>query len=155
MAASKRFIHRTLHAAWLSFAAVIIVFALLVSVTRLLFPLLQDYKTDLEQIISNQIGRQVTLGKISAEWIGLWPSMHFTDVTIYSADKQQAWIRLADLRATIDIYSTLTQGAPSIRSIRAEGLDLEAKRTSRVRLDINGETFHLQESSAEHQQSVK
>jgi len=136
---------------WISLAILVILFAVVVSISRMLIPLLSDYKTDLEQIASQQLGRSIKVGSIDAEWIGFWPDIHLSEVKIQSSETSETWLQIKDAWLSLDLLSFFQNGYIDTQRVEIEGLQLNIKRKDDVLYTINGEAFRLDQSSPEGQ----
>ncbi len=114
-------------------------------------PLLADYKTDLEQIASQQLGRSIKVGSIDAEWIGLWPDIHLSEVKIQSRSDSEAWLQVDNVWLTLDLLSFFNKGHLDTERVKIKGLQLNIQRKDDVLYMINGEPFRLDQSSPEDQ----
>lgn len=56
----------------------------MVQLGREAFPLLNEYREDISQIIGKRLGVKITIGHLSAKWKGLRPQMDLHDVTVTS-----------------------------------------------------------------------
>ena len=77
-----RLLSNLLYRLWLVTATIIILIAVLISISRLLLPLSNDYKPEIESWLSEQTGRNITIGEIRSNWKTLGPSLTLHDVEI-------------------------------------------------------------------------
>ena len=122
---------------WTSLAIIIILFALLVSISRMLMPLLADYRLDLEQLASEQLGRPVKVDSIDAEWVGLWPSIHLSGVHIQSQADSKDWLQVSNVWLSLDLLSLVRKGQLDTRQVRIDGLQLDVHRIKEAVYVIN------------------
>ncbi len=113
---------------WAATAAFVIGLALLVSVARLLLPLLDHYRVELQQFASAQVGRQVDIGEISAGWHGLHPDLRFRDVRVLTADGSQTWLSMREVRASVNIFDSLRRRRFETGQISLVGGSLDIAR---------------------------
>ncbi len=113
---------------WATTAALVIGLALLVSVARLLLPLLDHYRVELQQVASAQVGRQVEIGGISAGWQGLHPDLRFRDVRVLTADGLQTWLSMREVRASVNIFESLRRRRLETGQISLVGGSLDIAR---------------------------
>lgn len=85
--------------AWLfnGLAFVVITLAVLVGIGRLFLPYLAEFKPDLEQRLSAQLGADVRIGSIEASWPGLVPSITLENVTVSQANEPSLTLQTAVL----------------------------------------------------------
>ncbi len=136
---------------WTSLAIIIILFALLVSISRMLMPLLADYRPDLEQLASEQLGRPVKLESLNAEWVGLWPRIHLSGVRVQSKADSKDWLQVSDVWLSLDLLSLLSKGQLDTRRVRIDGLHLDVQRINDAVYVVNGEPFRLDQNSPDDQ----
>jgi len=148
----KIFMQRLLKYTLLSIAALTILFAVLVSVSRMLIPLVADYREELEVIATNALGRTVKVAQISAEWPGLWPSINLTDIKIYSNQVEKIWLQIPAAKISLNPVYYLRKGKVDATRIDLSGMKLDMERLSEKQLAINGEIFNLDVSSPDNQQ---
>lgn len=74
---------------WGILFTLIIAVAVMVQLGREAFPLLNDYREDISQIIGKRLGVKLTIGRLSAKWKGLRPQIDLHDVTVSSRDGER------------------------------------------------------------------
>jgi len=151
---SRHFFNQSFKFIWMSLAVLLILFAVIVSASRMLIPLVAEYKHDLEDIASQQLGRPVKVGSINAEWIGLWPSIHLSDVKIQSRSTKNTWLEVDEAWLTLDLLSFISKGYPDTERVKIDGLKLDVQRVDEVAYIVNGELFHLGENSPDDQAAL-
>jgi|GEM_PF-5846479 len=80
---SALMVRKALHSLWLLFATVIIVIALILSLTRLLSPFANSYRPQIVQFASQLMGQPVTISRVSLGWAGFSPILHCNNVIIF------------------------------------------------------------------------
>lgn len=123
---------------WAGTAVLVISLALLVSVARLMLPLLDEYRLELEQIASDQVGRPVKIGEISAGWQGLHPDLRFHDVRILTADGGDTWLAMREVRASLDLIASLRERRLETGQISLVGGSLDIARHSDGSFSVAG-----------------
>lgn len=113
---------------WAGTAAVVITVALAVSIARLLLPFLDHYRVQIEQFASQQIGRTVLIGEISAGWEGLQPDLRLRDVRILNQNGDSTWLSMAEVRASLDVIDSLRHARLETGQIGLVGGSLEIVR---------------------------
>lgn len=149
----KTYLQRFFKYVLLGVAVLTILFAVLVSMSRMLIPLVADYREDLEVLATNALGRSVEVGEISAEWPGLWPSIHLTDIKIHSTQTDQVWLQIPAAKISLNPVHYLGKGRIEATRIDLSGLELELERLNKKQLAVNGEIFNLDVSSPDNQQA--
>jgi len=120
----------------------------------MLIPLVTDYRVELEQVASEQLGRAVSIGAINAEWIGLWPKIHLTDVSIQSKQEQDDWMKVSDVWLSLDFLSLLSKGSLDAERVKINGLNLDIVRKNEKEYLFNGEVFHLDQNNPDDQTNL-
>lgn len=148
MTVLRQFFRRCLSYCWTALAVSVILFAFMVSISRMLIPLLADYKENFEAVATEQLGRSVSIDGIDAEWIGLWPRIHLSGVDIQGVQSTKPWISIADVWLSVDLLSLLTKGHLDAERVRVNGLHLYVHRKKEAVYLINKEPFRLDKSSS-------
>jgi len=153
MIVGKPFFKRCIYLCWISLAVTVILFAFIVSITRMMIPLLADYRQDFESVASRELGRPVTIGNIDAEWIGLWPKIHLSNVNIQGTDARP-FLQATGVWLSVDLLSLLTKGHLDAERVRISGLKLNVQRKKEAVYLINNESFRLDKSSSGDQSAL-
>ena len=139
---------------FISIAGLIILFAVLVSISRMLIPLVADYREDLEVIASNALGRTVEVAKISAEWPGLWPSINLQDIKIHGSQDKSIWLEIPTAKVSLNPLYYLKNRTIDATRIDLSGLRLQLERINENQLVVNNETFDLTIRTPEYQEAL-
>jgi uncharacterized protein (TIGR02099 family) len=78
--------------------------ALFLCLRYLVLPYVENYKPEIEQLASQQIGRQVKIAQLRASWEGFNPRISLRDVVIYDQRAAPA-LRLPEVNTTISWWS--------------------------------------------------
>lgn len=99
----------------------VITLAVLVQLGRALFPVLDDYRSVVEQQLSRQLQVDVGIGSIEALWEGLRPQLHLLDVEV---DNQAggAIFRVRRVDLEINLLATLKDWRLAFRTLTFSGL---------------------------------
>jgi uncharacterized protein (TIGR02099 family) len=98
----------------------VISLAVLVQLGRALFPVLDDYRELAEQQLSEQLGVDIRVGAIQAQWKGLRPRLTLTDVAVYNAG--ETVFVIGTVTAEISLLSSLRDWRLALRRLRFSGL---------------------------------
>lgn len=128
MPPAKRLFQRLLNAIWITFATLVLTAAVLVSVARMLLPLLQDHRSDIERFATEQLGRPVKIGRIDAGWRGLHPELRAVDVQILDPSDGATWLHLNEVQASLDLAASLVHRRVETREIRFVGANIGVVR---------------------------
>jgi len=146
----KHYLKRCIYFCWVSVAVFIILFAFMVSVSRMLIPLLSDYRENFELVATEQLGRKVTIGKIDAEWIGIWPRIHLMNIGVQSKKGDASWVKINDAWVSVDLLSLIRNGQVDAERITVGGLQLNVHRKNEKAYVINNELFQLGEEKTDY-----
>jgi uncharacterized protein YhdP len=84
---------------WYLGVVLFVVAAVAITVFRFWLPALVDRKAEVENFLTNQIGHAVVIEELSAQWQGLYPSLHASKLVLKNAEgKQDAHLSLGELK---------------------------------------------------------
>lgn len=115
----------------------IIATALLVSLVRLLLPVVGQYRSDVEAWINQSVGQPVVIGALAAEWRGLGPSLKLTAVHMRDAE-QRPVAYFEEVNIDIDVVASLLHGRFEPGHITVTGVNLSIVRRQDGSLVIAG-----------------
>lgn len=107
MAKLKRAWYFLLHKLWLLAAVTIVLLATTVSILRFSLPYAEGYKTDIEQLIKQRYGADVSIGSLSADWQSTGPTLLLQQLAVKDS-QQNPLIRITETRVGIDFWGSLT-----------------------------------------------
>ncbi|MSP53023.1 MAG: TIGR02099 family protein [Gammaproteobacteria bacterium] len=87
-----------LHTVYFSFAVLLIIFAVLVSVMRFLTPIAKRYQPDIETWASHTLGKTVVIGDINTGWHNLSPVIELANINVSGSHINSVRISIAVLR---------------------------------------------------------
>jgi uncharacterized protein (TIGR02099 family) len=115
---------RVLRKFWYLGAAIIILAALLVSIMRLLTPVLNDHRADFEKLASDLLKMPVMIREVQVAWHGYSPEIVLYSVTILDPDTQKPKVNLDRLEIDFSIWHTLLDRKIFVRNITLSGMEL-------------------------------
>jgi len=115
-----------------------VLLALLITASRLLLPLVEDYRHELEEKISEQIGKPVTVGKLGAHLRGFYPELVLKEVAVLSVDRKITAARLKEIRVGIGASNLLTRIAIRPLWVTLVGAELTVVREKDDSLSVHG-----------------
>lgn len=121
-------------------AAVIILAALLVSITRLLTPVLNDHRADFEKLASDLLQMPVMIREVKVDWHGYSPEIVLHSVTLLDPDTQKPKINLERLEIDFSIWRTLLDRKVFVRNITLSGMELTITQMSAEEFQIGSLT---------------
>ncbi|CAN5470025.1 YhdP family protein [soil metagenome] len=98
-----------------------------------ILPNIERYKGDVELAISHSIGKQVSIGSISASWQGLSPKLFLGDVVIHDKDGRAA-LSLPGVSATVSWWSVV------VADVRLHHLEIR-KPEMDIERDADGKLY--------------
>lgn len=128
-------IKRTLNILWLSFVGILLLAAVATTVLRLWIPTLADYRHDIEARVSDYLGKEVTIGRLEADWYGLNPAIRLEDVRINNPQDPDGQLDVEEIWIGIDAVHFLLE-----RTLRASVIGVAGTELTIVR-DTNGKLF--------------
>jgi uncharacterized protein (TIGR02099 family) len=118
---AKRVFFYCLHKLWLTFAVLLVLLAVLISVLRYSLPHANDYKQHIEQLISSRYGATVQIAELSAGWQKYGPALLLKNVRLYNSE-QQLQISIRETRVRLDFWGSLLQRQLTARHFELSGL---------------------------------
>ncbi|WP_166264310.1 YhdP family protein [Marinobacter caseinilyticus] len=122
---------------WLVFT-VLVLLALYAGGGRQLTQHIDNYRTDLENRLSQELGQSVTIDSLSARWQWLDPILEARNLTIQRSDSAEPAAQLRHLRIRLDSLASLLRFRVVFREFEADGLDLTLSRTAHGKITIDG-----------------
>ena len=110
----------------LSMLGLIVIFmAISFSLARVAIKLVPDYTTDIQEIISEQLGFKVEVGFLDAEISWLIPRLNLIDVNIFDSTGKQHILHLDEIDLSLDWYTTIKTQLPAVGEITVIGLNAQ------------------------------
>lgn len=106
--------------------AALIGIAVLTSTARLATPWLTNYRSTLEDYLSNKVHMPVSISRVSAAWYGFQPVIELTDVTIKPKKNNKKWISIHRFYLGINLWRSIwdRQWQPGL--FRLDGVEMQA-----------------------------
>jgi len=130
---------------WYVTAGAIIVSALIVSVTRLLTPSMNERRADFEKYASNLIQRPVTIGRIQLGWHRFAPEVLINSVMILDEQTRKPELALEQLEIDLSLWHSLWawQLVPYNITVRGVNLAIHQRDLAQFSIDkLNTLTLH-------------
>ncbi len=133
-------VNRVTHHAlsWVMVTLVVIYFAFcaaFLSLRYVVLPNIDSYKSQVEQLASHFVNRNVRIAAIKASWHGLDPRLKLENVVIHNDDGESALV-LPEVNATISWWSVL--GELRLQALELSRPNLEIERDSEGRFFVGG-----------------
>ena len=116
----------------------LVLLALLSTAIRLLFPISDLYRTQVETWISELIGAQVRVESINAHISGLSPTVFLGGVTLHSPDDGSIIARFDSIDLGLDAVQSLSHGSLILRQLGVGGASLTILRKKDGSLTVSG-----------------
>ncbi len=104
---TKRLFKHTIKWTWLSLAMCIILFAILMTLSRVMFVFAGHYKSNIEQLASQFFDHPVQIQRVHASWHGLQPVFKLRNISILSPDKSTVLSEVHQLDIGLNVFDTL------------------------------------------------
>lgn len=109
---------------WLTAAILLVGLAVLISIVRFSLPYLDNYRSGIEQQISERYNQDVEIGSLSASWSGMGPALVLQDVALTLNDGTEANVTIRELSLGIDFWNSLLQRQVLLDHFVLTGMDL-------------------------------
>lgn len=121
---------------WSGLVVATIVAAFVLSLTRLLLPLLAEYRADIEGWVGGVVGQPVEIGEIDAHFRGLYPALHLRDVTLLDSNGGERLAAFKELSVELDWWRSLLHRQLEPGTFRVAGVELlvEADKSGKIRI---------------------
>jgi len=137
---------------WYGFASIAVFAAVFLTLARLLLPLVEDYRVEAEQTLSEYVGQTVRVENLKAQWAGFEPQLHFSNVRLYDKNNEQVLFKFKDARMGIDLFSSISNRDFVPSSFTISGIALSITRHADEHFSIDGLLDKEQDSSQEYSQ---
>lgn len=117
---------------------VTVVTAVALSLARVLFPLLTEYRSDIELWIQSAMGQPVKIGGLDATWRGVYPNLLLGNVELLDKDRSASVLRFKEVRVDIDWLALLTTGRVEASKITIVGSELSVQRDAEGAVHVAG-----------------
>ncbi|HEY0179628.1 MAG TPA: YhdP family protein [Dokdonella sp.] len=116
-------LRRLRFAAMAAFAAVVILLGVLAGLTQLAMPWLERHPQHVERWLSQRLGRDVHVARLSGTWAGAGPRLSLDEVTITGRDAAQAPFAIPHAELVFDLYALFARNR-AFSEFRLSGLEL-------------------------------
>ena len=138
MNTKKSLVRRIATVCWTSFSIAVISIAVLLSVVRILLPLVDEYQDEIEHWLSVELDRQLKIGSITADWKGLYPKLVVSEVSLLSEDGKEPWLEIEEIRVSVNILSLLSVGHVETGIINVVGTSISLEHHDDGGYSMNG-----------------
>jgi uncharacterized protein (TIGR02099 family) len=122
----------------LTAAALVVLLAVAVGVTRLLLPLLAEDPERLAAEVERQLGQPVEVGSVETDMRGLAPVLVLNGVTLLDPQGEVAVLQMRQLVVTLAPWRSLRARRPVVGALTLVGSELAIERRADGSIDIRG-----------------
>jgi uncharacterized protein YhdP len=119
---------------WYGLAVFIILIAIIIQSARWMTPSINQIKGSIETFASLQLNSEVTIGQVSAKWVGLRPKISIQDLSIQyqssflqnqSSNRNKNFLKLKLVSLELHILKSLFYWTPVWRDVKASGISAQ------------------------------
>lgn len=122
---------------WYSGVGLLVLLAVAVTLFRLIFSSVEEYRTQLETLAGNYLGQPVTISGIDARVSGISPTVILTDVALLHKESTQRLTRFDAINIALDPIASLRHFSPIIE-LTLSGANLEVTRNRDGSFGVQG-----------------
>lgn len=120
------------------FAAVVIVVALLVAVSRIASPILEEHRAEIESWASTLLQTPITIKRVRVAWYHYQPDITLEHVTLLNKDTKQPNLQIDKVRVFFSIPQSLWQWKMIPSGIMVTGANLNLNQASNGEVTVQG-----------------
>ncbi|MCF2857501.1 TIGR02099 family protein [Pseudoalteromonas sp. SMS1] len=94
---------------WQVFAVTLVTLAVLVSLLKLTLPYANDYKSNIESLIYEQLNVELSIGSISASWQGTGPALLLKDVSFEDNQASPISVQIESTNLQVNVVESIRQ----------------------------------------------
>ncbi len=133
----RKWVTHSLRYAYYSFAIAVIVIAMALQSVRLLAPQIDSLRPSIESFLRTEIGANVALGQLDANWYGLRPHVLVNDLSI-DDDQGNNLLSIAQADFTLDILTSIVEAQWVWRKVAFNDIYLDVKQHQDGRWKVAG-----------------
>jgi len=115
-----------LNKSWQLLAALVILFAVLVTIARYSMPFLNEHRDDIESLISEKAGIEISIGNLQGSWEASGPVLDLNDITL-GTNSENA-IKIKTVKLGVSMLPSLFYRTLITEKLTIEGLSLALKQ---------------------------
>ncbi|WP_228260853.1 YhdP family phospholipid transporter [Marinobacter orientalis] len=134
-----RLLSRLASLIWWLLLVVIVLLALYAGLGRQLTQNINDYRANIEQLLSSELGQEVRIGALSSSWNWLNPTIIAREIVVLSdGEGKKAAGSLQSVRIGLDFLASLGRLRIVFANFEADGLKLTVNQTRRGEVMVEG-----------------
>ncbi|MCP3671866.1 MAG: TIGR02099 family protein [Gammaproteobacteria bacterium] len=102
---------------WLALLLLIILGGIFIGATRLLLPIATEYRQEVQELVSAELGQKVEIGQLKTSWRGYGPELILGNVLLLDPESGLPSLRISEARIGIGILDSLRNRAITPRQI--------------------------------------
>ncbi|MGX5913140.1 YhdP family protein [Aliidiomarina sp. Khilg15.8] len=110
---------------WLVLAILLVLAAVLLSVLRYSLPYLDNYRVEIEELITGYYGQEISIGALDADWSAFGPSLVLEDVELELDQDYPLQVRAARTYLVLNLWQTLLNRQWQLEDFVLEGVELD------------------------------
>ena len=115
---------RLYHACWYVFATLVLTAAVCVTLIRLTLPHIDNYREEIQDLVSNYVGYSIIVDKIEAEWHGWNPYLRLQEINVLDQAGENTLTRLQSATVSLNPATMLIRQKLSPLNITITGPEL-------------------------------
>ncbi len=115
---------------WLALILLIILGGAFIGATRLLLPIATEYRQEVQELVSGELGQAVEIGQLKTRWRGYGPELILGDVLLLDPESGLPSLRISEVRIGIGILDSLRNRTITPRQITFYRTRMLIKRRS-------------------------
>lgn len=134
----KQVLKHFYHTLGLSLVVIVCAFAVLLTIARILSPLVVDRRADIENQLSKALSQPVQIEKISVHWNWFRPVLVGEQVVVFNDARTKPLLKVNALSVSLNILQSLLHGQFRLGTLRISGANLTVIQTTEGDIHING-----------------
>jgi len=115
---------------WMALILLIILGGTFIGTTRLLLPLATEYRQEVEELISKELGQKVEIEQLKTRWRGYGPELVLSNVLLIDPEINQPSLRVSEIHIGIGLLDSLRNRSITPRQITFYRTRMLIKRRS-------------------------
>ncbi len=116
----------------------VILAAISFTLIRIAIKSIPDYKENIQQTVSEQLGVRLEVGSLDAEIYWLVPRLNLLDVKIYDIENHELILEVNEIDFSLDWINTLKTRIPAVSEVILDGMNLQIGVNSKSQLILQG-----------------
>jgi len=134
----RTLIERLVGSLWAVLAAIVIFFAVVISVARLALPEIDEQRDAIAEWIGAFIERPVQIGKVEASWRGWTPSIHISELVLLDENSHSELVRFDYGSIDIALFRSILEVTLIPRRLVVGGMRVALERDAEGNIKIAG-----------------